>query len=366
MGDIQKRVNKKGVVSYIARIRITGYPVMSARFDKKQDAQTWIGENESKMRRGLHIKESEANKHTLSELITRFNERELPKKTANKDNIKHHLEWWNKKLGRYYLSNITPAKITECKELLETEDSERPKKGNLKRSPATVNRYLATLSSLLKLACNNYGWLDENPMKKVIKNKEVANKDRFLTAEEIERLLKACYEFKLRGESYNKETHLFINIALGTGARYSEIRTLKWENVDLKNRQFYFLNTKNGENRGVPITNEVYNELLSFKKVRNINSDYLFTTKDGKKLIDMHTRFYEVIKIAKIENFRFHDLRHTVASHIAMNGGSMLDIAQVTGHKTMQMVKRYSHLTKKHTAELLEKTNQEMLSQLKK
>lgn len=365
MGDIQKRLNKKGKMSYTARIRVQGYPVMSATFQKKQDAETWIQDNESKMRKGMYINDSESLKHTLANLIDRYIENELPKRVAYGNHIKHHLDWWKNKLGRYYLANLTPAKITECKELLENEPNQRATKSNVKRSPATVNRYLASLSLVLNFACKNYGWLNENPMQKVIRNKEKANKDRILTPEEIEKLLKACYEFDLRGENYNKETHLFINIALGTGARYSEIRNLKWENVDFKHRQFYFLNTKNGENRGVPITNDVYRELLEFKKIRNINSDYLFTTKDGKKLIDMHVRFYKVIELAKIENFRFHDIRHTVASNIAMNGGSLLDIAQVTGHKTMQMVKRYSHLTINHTAELLEKTNQEMLSEVK-
>ena len=91
----------------------------------------------------------------------------------------------------------------------------------------------------------------------------------------------------------------------------------------------------------------------------------MFTTKDGRKLIDMRVRFYKVLETAKIENCRFHDLRHTVASHIAMNGGSLLDIAQVTGHKTMQMVKRYSHLTQKHVAGMLQSTTDEMFSEVK-
>ena len=125
------------------------------------------------------------------------------------------------------------------------------------------------------------------------------------------------------------------------------------------------INTKNGENRGVPMTENVYNELKKFHKVRNIKSDYLFTTKNGKKLIDMRVRFYKVLEVSGVQNLRFHDLRHTVASHIAMNGGSLLDIAQVTGHKTMQMVKRYSHLTQKHTAKLLESTTEIMFSQIK-
>ena len=111
------------------------------------------------------------------------------------------------------------------------------------------------------------------------------------------------------------------------------------------------------------MTESVLKELKAFKKVRNIKSDYLFTTKDGQKLIDMRVRFYKVLEVSGVQ-CRFHDLRHTVASHIAMNGGSLLDIASVTGHKTMQMVKRYSHLTQKHTAQLLQSTTDEMFSEV--
>ena len=170
--------------------------------------------------------------------------------------------------------------------------------------------------------------------------------------------------FDLKGDNYNKETYLFVLIALSTGARYSEIHKLTWDNVDFKNRQFYFMQTKNGENRGVPMSETVYQELKAFKKVRNIKNNYLWTTKDGRKLIDMRVRFYKVLEVSGVK-CRFHDLRHTVASHIAMNGGSLLDIAQITGHKTMQMVKRYSHLTQKHTAKLLQETTDEMFSEIR-
>lgn len=362
MHDIQKTVKKDGTVSYHARIRIKGYPTMTATFSKKSSAVLWVKKYERDMKEGKNLQQVESKKHTVSELIERFEQKELPKRIANAQNLKNHLDWWNNNIGSYALNIVTPSLITEFKNKLENEKIKKPRNGNLYRTPATVNRYLATLSTLFSYACNEYGWLDENPMHKVRKNKEVPNKDRYLTEDEIERLLNACKTFNLRYENYNNETYLFVLIALSTGARYSEIRNLKWKNVDLRNKQFYFLNTKNGENRGVPMTDQLCKLLKEFKKVRNIHSDYLFTTKDGKKLIDMHTRFYKSIEIAKIKNCRFHDLRHTVASYIAMNGGSLLDIAQVTGHKTMQMVKRYSHLTKKHTAELLEKTTQIMFN----
>lgn len=366
MHQIQKYKKKNGIVSYTACIRVKGYPTITATFEKKQDAQLWIQENESKMKLGRHIQPSEAKRHTLSDLIARYELYELPKRKTGHQKFKTHLAWWNDKIGRYYLNMITPALLTQCKELLETETAIKPQKGRTTRTPATVNRYLATLSIVFSYACNEYGWLDENPMRKVRKNKECANKDRYLTPDEIERLLQACKNYELRTENYNFETYLFVLIAISTGARYSEIHYLKWENIDFAHRQFYFLNTKNKENRGVPMSDTVYKELKIFQKVRNIKSSYLWTTKDGKKLIDMRVRFYKVLELAKIENCRFHDLRHTVASHIAMNGGSLLDIAQITGHKTMQMVKRYSHLTQKHTAELLQSTTDIMLKNINK
>ena len=366
MHDIRKYQKKDGKPSYTARIRIAGYPTMTATFPKKTLAQTWIQENESAIKTGRHIQTQESKKHTLKELIQRYKQNELPKRHSDQEKFKMHLEWWNNTIGEYCLVFITPALLTECKEMLEKETLKHPRNGRFTRTPATVNRYLATLSIVLGYACNEYGWLDENPMKKVRKNKEVTNKDRYLTPEEIERLLKACKEFNIKGDNYNQETYLFVLIAISTGARYSEIHNLTWNNVDLKHRQFYFLNTKNKENRGVPITDEVYKELKAFKKVRNIKNNYLWTTKYGRKLIDFRTRFYKVLELAKIENCRFHDLRHTVASHIAMNGGSLLDIAQVTGHKTMQMVKRYSHLTQKHTAQLLQNTVDIMLANVQK
>ena len=364
MATIQKRIKKDGTVVFKAVIRVKGYPTMTASFDKKTAARTWIGQHEPLMKEGRHITDYEAKKHTLNDLIDRYIAVELPKrKPTDHQKYKMQLEWWKSHIGKYLLSKVTPALLSECKELLVTEASPKPKNGKKTRSEATANRYMACLSIVLSKASKEWGWMDENPMKKVSKYTEKAEEDRFLMPEEIKKLLDACKTFKLKGEAYNYETYLFVLIALSTGARYSEIHGLRWQNVDFKNKQFYFLATKNGENRGVPMTESVLKELKAFKKVRNIKSDYLFTTKDGQKLIDMRVRFYKVLEVSGVQ-CRFHDLRHTVASHIAMNGGSLLDIASVTGHKTMQMVKRYSHLTQKHTAQLLQSTTDEMFSEV--
>lgn len=367
MGVIQERKRKKdGKTTYKAVIRVKGYPTMTATFERKTDARNWINENEPQMKKGKHIKDYEASKHTLSELIDRYIKVELPKrKPTDHQKYKMQLEWWKVHIGKYLLSKVTPALLSECKIKLITEESPKPKGDKKTRSEATANRYMACLSIVLSTGMKEWGWLEENPMLNVRKYTETAKQDRFLMPEEIKKLLDACMNFDLKGDNYNYETYLFVLIALSTGARYSEIHGLQWKDVDIKNKQFYFLNTKNGENRGVPMTETVVKELKEFKKVRNINSNCLWTTKDGAKLIDMRVRFYKVLETAGIE-CRFHDLRHTVASHIAMNGGSLLDIASVTGHKTMQMVKRYSHLTQKHTAQLLENTTSKMFSEVHK
>lgn len=366
MAEIKERIKKNGKKTYTACIRIKGYKPMYATFERKSDAQMWIQDYEPRMKRGKQITDYEATKHTLEELIDRYIAVELPKrKPTDHQKYKMQLEWWKKHIGKYLLSKITPALLSECKERLITEESPKPKNGRKTRSEATANRYMACLSIVLSKAAKEWGWIDENPMLKVSKFTESEKQDRFLMPDEINRLLSACMTFELKGECYHQETYLFVLIALSTGARYSEIHSLRWQNVDFKNRQFYFLNTKNGENRGVPMTETAYKALKEFKKVRNIKSDYLFTTKDGDNLIDMRVRFYKVLEKAEVKNCRFHDLRHTVASHIAMNGGSLLDIASVTGHKTMQMVKRYSHLTQKHTAALLQTTTDEMFKDTK-
>ena len=365
MATIREIIRKNGRKVYNVQIRLKGQKPISRTFEKKTLANNWVQKTETEIKEGRFTQTAESRKYTLDDLITRYIENELPKRKSDQEKFKMHLNWWSEQIGCYYLSAITPAILTECKQKLEKEDLKHKRNGRTKRTPATVNRYLATLSIVFSYACNEYGLLNDNPMRRVRKNKEQATEDRYLMPDEIERLLRACKEFSFtKGENYNEQTYLFVLIALSTGARYSEIHKLTWDNVDFTNRMFYFMNTKNGENRGVYMSDDVYNALKEYKKVQNIKNKSLWLTKNGVQLIDFRTRFYKVLELAKIENCRFHDLRHTVASHIAMNGGSILDIAQVTGHKTMQMVKRYSHLTKKHTAELLQSTTNKMFEKV--
>lgn len=139
-----------------------------------------------------------------------------------------HLEWWEKEIGAYYLSAIDNIMLTEYRDKLSKEKCLIPRKGmspklsTKTRSNATVNRYMASLSTVFSIAVKEYGWIEENPMLKVIKKKEPRGRVRFLEDKEVVKLLNEC-----KKESF--ELYLCVMIALSTGARYSEITTLSWK-----------------------------------------------------------------------------------------------------------------------------------------
>lgn len=347
MSTIREIIGKDGNKSYHVEIRIKGYKPMRATFDRKTDAKTWAGEIESKMRRGLRIKDAEATKHTLAELIDRYIKEELPNRKSDQAKFKMQLVWWRDKIGDCMLSQITPNLLSKYKDVLAKEPSLKPQKGNLTRSGATVNRYMACLSIVLSKATKEWEWIDENPMFKVAKKQETRGRVRYLAREEKSKLLSEC-------KNLSRELYLLVLIAVTSGARYGEIINLKWNNIDFSNRLYHFLNTKNGDDRGVPIAGIVFEELKVFGNVRNIKSDYIFSNKNGGKLY-LRNLFYKAMENSGIEDFHFHDLRHTAASYLAMNGASLLEIAEILGHKTLAMVKRYSHLTQKHTANLIDR-----------
>ncbi len=366
MADIQKRKKKDGKISYTARIRVKGYPTISASFERLTDARSWAAEKESMMKRGRKIKEIESRKHTLAELIDRYIEYELPKRKSDHKKFQTHLSWWKNKIGAYLLSDITSSLLSQCKDELSKEPSPKFKldsKGNrveTYRSPATVNRYIATLSIVLSKAYKEWEWLEENPMSKVAKFKENRGRTRFLSEEEQTSLLLACKEMS------NPLIYLLVVLALSTGARLGELLSLTWDNVNLNSDEpmLYFMETKNGENRAVPLTGYALELLKEHSKIRKLNSKLVFARNDGTKPADLRWQWEKALEKSGIKNFRFHDLRHTAASNLAMNGASLLEIGEILGHKTQAMTKRYSHLTKKYTASVLERANKAMFKNI--
>ncbi len=127
--------------------------------------------------------------------------------------------------------------------------------------------------------------------------------------------------------------------------RQDEILSLEWPNVDLFRRTATVVKSKNGEKRTIPINQRVFELLKEKAKVRHIKSNFVFASEAGTKVDhrNLLRAFYNALTNAKIEDFRFHDLRHTFATRLAQAGVDLYKIAKLLGHKDIKMTQRYSH-----------------------
>ena len=155
---------------------------------------------------------------------------------------------------------------------------------------------------------------------------------------------------------------VIVIIAISTGARLGEITSLEWNNVDFEHQRIILEETKNGERRQIPLKGKALEILLELHKSRSLCSTLLFPSKIYfNKPIDIRSAWEFAIKKAEIKNFRFHDLRHSCASYLAMNGSSLVEIAAVLGHKTLQVTKRYTHLSDTHLSDVVSRMNEKIL-----
>ncbi len=348
MANIEKRTSQDGKISYRVKIRLKGFPTQTATFDRLTDARKYVQQTEAAIREGRHFKTSEAKRHTLGEAIERYITEVLPSKPKNIITQGGQLSWWKQQIGDYSLADITAALIVQQRDILARTPSQR----GMIRSAATINRYLAVLSHLFTTAIKEWGWVESNPLSKVTKPKEPRGRVRFLSDEERGRLLVECQS------SESKYLYPTVVLALSTGGRRMEIVGLRWKNVDLKRQVIILHETKNGERRVLPLAGHALELIEQLSKVRHLSCDLVFPGKDFKKPVDLRTPFENALKRAEISDFRWHDLRHSCASYLAMNNASLAEIAEILGHKTLQMVKRYAHLSDAHTSKVVARMNE--------
>lgn len=352
MATFDKHVANDGKITYRVRIRMKGCPLQTASFDRLTDARRWGQQTEAAIREGRYFKTREAQRHTLAELIDRYLLDVLPrKKGAPKQ--RQQLQWWREQLGTFALSDLTPPLLAEYRDKLAAGFP-----GTEPRGPATVVRYLAALSHCLSIAVKEYQWLDDSPMRRVSKPKEPRGRVRFLSEQERAALLSACEA------SANPYLFPVVVLALSTGMRAGEIMALEWRDVDLARGWLTLRETKNGERRGVPLAGKAFELLKEHARIRRrVDTPLLWPGVRPDRPMDLRQPWEKALKQAGIEDFRFHDLRHSAASYLAMNGASLNEIADVLGHKTLSMVKRYAHLSESHKAGVVERMNAAIFGQ---
>jgi integrase len=241
-------------------------------------------------------------------------------------------------VGDLPLVEVTPEVLRAWKTLL----SQRHK-------PGTVLRYLFRLSAAFKVAVVDYGWLADNPLTRVHKPAPPEDRVRFLSPEELHRLLAACRH------SPRECLYPLVMLALETGGRKNEVRKLRWSEVDLDGKQVRFLKTKHHGNRVVPLVGHALPLLQERAAARDPLVPWVFPNHSGTAPVLMERDWRAALAASGIKDFRFHDLRHTFASYMAMSGATLREIADVLGHKNIQQTMKYAHLLPSHTAAVVER-----------
>ncbi len=343
MATIRPRKTKSGATRYHVQIRVRGLPPISATFDRLTDARTWSAKIESEMRLSSRVPQLEARRHTLTEAIERYDRWYLPRKAPRTiPTQRRHLEYWKEELGAYSLDQITPDRIVARRyALLESG-----------LSPTTVNHYLTTLSAVLTTAVNEWSWLESSPLRKIPRLQEPPGRLRYLSDEELPLLLDAARQ--------DSSPYLYpaIILALSTGMRRAELFGLTRKSIDLKRRVVTLEKTKNRDRRAIPLTDaamDAIRTLLAFPVVSTSGRLFPDIPRNSDGFFDIRIPFNRAKSTAGIRDFRWHDLRHTAASYLAMAGVPLRTIGEILGHRTAQMSQRYAHLSREHLHESLAK-----------
>ena len=320
------RLNRKGEkVYYIDYYDGRGRRVRERVGTSKTLAEIALKKRKVQIAEGRFLDIKRKPKITLKELIEIYL-REYAE--PNKKSYKTEIPRANNLLSYFGNSRlvveITPLDIEKYK-------SSRKEKAK----PATVNRELAFLKHVFTKGIE-WGKVYDNPVKMVKLFKEDNTRLRFLSQDEIIRLV----------DFTQGQLKAIVITALNTGMRRSEILNLKWKDVNFDTGFITVLNSKGGDKREIPLSNTLEKSLRNV--LRYVGSEYVFNNRNGKPVKCFRRSFRATLKLAGITDFRFHDLRHTFASHLVMRGTDIKTIQELLGHKTLKMTLRYSHLSPDH------------------
>lgn len=323
MATFQKRSG-----NWRAIITKKGFPRQSRTFDSKADAEKWARDIEREMDVGVFVSRKEAEQTSLNEALDRYEREVTPaKKGAAQERLRIRA-WKRDPLAARSLAGIRGSDLAEW----------RDKRLAGGTSPTTIRNDLAVISHLFSVATREWGMESlSNPVEKIRLPAVPRARDRRLDHRPDEngeteeaRLLASCDD----GPAWLGP---MVRLALETGMRQGELLALRWQNIDMDRKAAKLLDTKNGERRDVPLSSTAITVLEALP--RNLNG-MVFSI---KTMAVVHA-FQRACKKAGIEDLRFHDLRHEATSRLFEKGLNPMEVASITGHKTLAMLKRYTHL----------------------
>ena len=333
---IERREGAKGV-RWRVRVRREGWPEAAKTFDTQAEAKDWERETQLAMSRGTY--NAVDPKITCGRVLTWYLDGPVDgvggKIHARK--MRDYAVWWRERIGELYVVALTAPLIREYLDALEV-------------GPATRNKYLKGLRKPFALALRE-GMVATNPAQAVALLREPSGRTRYLAVDEIQRLYEAC------AESHDERLELLVRLAIGTGGRQNELLGLKVQDVDLQRGMIRLhkrgrAKTKTRE-RSVPIPDKALP--LMRDRVTDRRSDAFVFDRVGRYRNTASHEFprkewLRALERAGIADFTFHDCRHTAASYLAMSGATALEMMEVFGWTSPDMVQRYAHLMQSHVS----------------
>ena len=328
-------IRKRGPKQWQAQVRRRGFPTQTKTFRTSAAADRWAQSIESEIGQGAFVSRMEAEHTTLADLLQRYRDEVTPiKKGAAAETIR---------LNAFQRCSLAPRFIATIRSV----DIAKYRNERLAHvSSATVRRDLGVLSHVFEIARKEWGIHVPNPVRDIRMPPNGKARDRRLNrahdgaVDEEARLLRAC------AEAHNKLLLPLVLLALETAMRQSELINLRWEHIDLARRTAHLPVTKNGESRTVPLSAKAIVVLKALGHVAGHRPFRAMTGEAAKR------SFIRAAKRANLDDFHFHDLRHEATTRFFEIGLNIMEVATITGHKDLRMLRRYTHL---HAEELAKK-----------
>lgn len=359
-------IRKRGEYQWEVQIRKKGFPEQRKTFNTKPEAEAWAAVIESKMVRGVFLSRAEAERTTLVQIIDRYINEVTPTHRGENSEALRLKTMRCHPLASRFLASLTSTDFAKYRdERLKGTPEKKPVK------PATVHRELGLFQQVIDQARREWEIsLPENPLRLVNRPKFQNARNRRLEASE-EKYLLAALESGGRGEdgkfmegTRNPWVAPVVKLAIETAMRQGEILSLAWDNINLDVATAHLPMTKNGIARTVPLSIKAVAILRALP--RSIDGQVFPITQNALKIAWQRALFrarqdYEKdCEKAKtkldprfLQNLTFHDLRHEAVSRIAEKLPNILELASVSGHKDLQMLKRYYHVHAADTAKKL-------------
>ncbi len=321
MATFSKNLDKSGKASWQVKIRRKGFPAYTRTFANKAQALDWARRIETEMDRAEHPTTHAAKQTTLAEILIRYGDEVVPTHRGGKHELQRIKQLLGNPVSQNTMADLTPAKIAYWRD-------ERLRAV----SASSVLREMTILRSAIRRARAEWGIeLRDHPMSHVAKPKDNPPRERRISHAEEASLYEGCKKAR------NPYLRPAIEFALQTAMRQGEIVALEWRNVDLERRTARLPMTKNGRSRVVPLSSRAIEIIQSLPQ----DTERVF---QGFSTYSVKHAFVRLVARQRLHDLHFHDLRHEAISRLVERGLNIMEVAAVSGHQTMQMLKRYTHL----------------------